>query len=601
MIRYITFAVFSLIACVLVYEGGQRGAQAYERMLIDRIHQGLAAIDIDWIRIESDGLRVELHGRAPSVDGQALALRTARATAPFAHVVDYSSATLTPLTKRDPVHLELHRDQTGIIVTGRVHGERMQRQIQDGLSRIVPDLPVHDLSGDDASEPSTGWGPELDLAFLAISSLADTYLTVVPGRVRIEGVVPDVAARESFGAELVALAGPDIELSLDLRTPPRAITPFEFIVVKGFSGLRIETCAARSIAERNRIMQALTRAGVTEHGRSCAYGLGGPDGDWLGAIEAGLLGLRQLPTGRLSIAYEDVRIDPLQPVETSVINQMHTEVVAALPADFELLDRTVPPAETVAAPKDGYWLSIRDQDTLLVIEGRAAGQAEADALRLYARARFPATSVITRIQMIDTAVPADWHIATLAAVDALHLIADGTADLSPGRLIVSGVSPAPETAGRLHRDLEAALPTFDVSTSLTVDVPNAIQRLPLSDTACVGQMNRIIAEKPIEFSTGKATIETSSVELLELLAGVYSQCGSVEIAIAGHTDSKGTEEYNQRLSESRAEAVMDALIERGIPHSRLTALGLGEAEPLVSNETEDGRAKNRRIEFRLGG
>lgn len=601
MVRYITFVLFALTACGLIYEGGVRGAQAYERLLIDRIQQGLAAIDIEWVQVKSNGLRIEVHGHAPSIEAQALAVETARATAPLAHIVDYSSATLTPPPVRDPVRLELHRDQTGIIITGRVSGEAMRRDIRDGLDQIVPDLPVHDLSGDDAAEPGSNWGPELDLAFLAVSALTDAYLTVSPGHVRIEGVVPDAAARDSFGLELVSLAGPDITLSLDLRTPPRAIAPFEFVVLKTYGGLRIESCAARTIAERTKITQLLIRAGAAEHGRSCSYGLGGPDGNWVGAIEAGLAGLALLETGRLKIAYSDVVIDPLQPVEPETLRDLRAAVTSALPAGFSLEERVVIYGDATAAPKDGLWLSLAEQDETFLIEGRVADSAEIDALRLYARARFPSTEVITQIQVVDTAAPEDWHVATLAAIDGLHLIEHGRAEMSPGRMTLSGTTVGPETAGRLHRDLNAALPGFEISTEFTVDVPKAVSLLPFDDQACIGRMNQLITDEPVVFAIGEATIEDASDATLDRLADVYARCGSIDIAIAGHTDSQGAEDYNRRLSQKRADAVMDALIERGIPFLRMSSVGLGESEPLASNETEDGRARNRRIEFRLGG
>ena len=72
---------------------------------------------------------------------------------------------------------------------------------------------------------------------------------------------------------------------------------------------------------------------------------------------------------------------------------------------------------------------------------------------------------------------------------------------------------------------------------------------------------------------------------------------SVEVEIAGHTDSKGGDDYNMNLSQGRAEAVVNYLIENGIEGLRLVAKGYGETVPLQSNETDKGRAFNRRVEF----
>jgi outer membrane protein OmpA-like peptidoglycan-associated protein len=71
----------------------------------------------------------------------------------------------------------------------------------------------------------------------------------------------------------------------------------------------------------------------------------------------------------------------------------------------------------------------------------------------------------------------------------------------------------------------------------------------------------------------------------------------VEIEIAGHTDSRGSEDYNRRLSQGRTQAVVDYLISQGIAPHRLRAVGYGESRPIDTNDTEEGRAKNRRVEF----
>jgi OmpA-OmpF porin, OOP family len=71
----------------------------------------------------------------------------------------------------------------------------------------------------------------------------------------------------------------------------------------------------------------------------------------------------------------------------------------------------------------------------------------------------------------------------------------------------------------------------------------------------------------------------------------------VVVEVAGHTDSIGTEEYNQGLSERRAESVRAYLESKGISATRLTARGYGELQPIASNDTEEGRAQNRRSEM----
>ncbi|QOI97373.1 MAG: OmpA family protein [Flammeovirgaceae bacterium] len=101
----------------------------------------------------------------------------------------------------------------------------------------------------------------------------------------------------------------------------------------------------------------------------------------------------------------------------------------------------------------------------------------------------------------------------------------------------------------------------------------------------------------IYFDFDKTTLKKESYEELAKVIDFLKRNPTVEIEIAGHTDSKGSDEYNQRLSQGRTQAVVDYLVSQGISARRLVAMGYGESKPVDTNETEGGRAKNRRVEF----
>ena len=86
-------------------------------------------------------------------------------------------------------------------------------------------------------------------------------------------------------------------------------------------------------------------------------------------------------------------------------------------------------------------------------------------------------------------------------------------------------------------------------------------------------------------------------ELDDVASAVNASRGNEMLEIIGHTDSTGPEAYNQGLSERRAKSVQDYLVSKGIRASRLTAKGYGESMPVASNDTEAGRAENRRVEL----
>ncbi len=101
----------------------------------------------------------------------------------------------------------------------------------------------------------------------------------------------------------------------------------------------------------------------------------------------------------------------------------------------------------------------------------------------------------------------------------------------------------------------------------------------------------------IEFETGKAKIKKSSYKMLDQIAKIFIENPTYKVEIQGHTDNVGKPAANLRLSDERANAVRDYLIDKGVPAKQLTAKGYGDTMPIASNKTKAGRAKNRRVEF----
>ena len=103
----------------------------------------------------------------------------------------------------------------------------------------------------------------------------------------------------------------------------------------------------------------------------------------------------------------------------------------------------------------------------------------------------------------------------------------------------------------------------------------------------------------VTFDVGSATLQPAFRATLDKVAQSMIDYPQSLIDVYGHTDSTGSDAFNQRLSEQRATTVMNYLISRGVPASRLRSQGFGETMPVASNDTVDGRAKNRRVEIKI--
>jgi outer membrane protein OmpA-like peptidoglycan-associated protein len=111
----------------------------------------------------------------------------------------------------------------------------------------------------------------------------------------------------------------------------------------------------------------------------------------------------------------------------------------------------------------------------------------------------------------------------------------------------------------------------------------------------------IVNMSDVLFDTGSFTLKPGAREKLAKVSGILLAHPGLNMQIEGHTDSVGGDAYNVRLSEQRAESVREFLGEQGVTLSSITAQGFGKAEPVASNDTPEGRQRNRRVEIVVNG
>ncbi|OOR83001.1 OmpA family protein [Moraxella canis] len=148
-----------------------------------------------------------------------------------------------------------------------------------------------------------------------------------------------------------------------------------------------------------------------------------------------------------------------------------------------------------------------------------------------------------------------------------------------------------------------AEPELDVNTAVATSIESARNAITqLGDTVEANELDALVNAlntQIINFATDSTQIPMENQEILDLAAEKFKAIPDAALRIIGHTDTQGTHEYNQGLSESRAAAVKDYLVSKGVSADRLTVQGASFDYPVASNATEQGRFQNRRIEFAL--
>jgi outer membrane protein OmpA-like peptidoglycan-associated protein len=112
-----------------------------------------------------------------------------------------------------------------------------------------------------------------------------------------------------------------------------------------------------------------------------------------------------------------------------------------------------------------------------------------------------------------------------------------------------------------------------------------------------GEGLKVTFDAGILFETNSSTLSTQSQDALNKFSQSLQNNPETDVAISGHTDNTGSDKINDPLSEKRAESVFNFMVSRGVPRSRMTTVGNGSKQPVASNKTEEGRAKNRRVEI----
>ncbi|MBW2361087.1 MAG: OmpA family protein [Deltaproteobacteria bacterium] len=120
---------------------------------------------------------------------------------------------------------------------------------------------------------------------------------------------------------------------------------------------------------------------------------------------------------------------------------------------------------------------------------------------------------------------------------------------------------------------------------------------PGTEPVAAGPCDGVVRLRGIEFAFDRAEIVSSSKPVLDAAAHQLQQCPNIRVNISGHTDSSGSESYNNGLSYRRAESTKSYFVSQGVDVSRLEAEGHGESQPVAENDTRDGRARNRRVEL----
>jgi OOP family OmpA-OmpF porin len=571
---------------------------------------GLSILNHGELSIVDSG--IDLTGEAPRSDDldRIEALKAAAAEGfDWSSDLDVERPTVSPYT------FAVEKTGEGWTVEGFAPDEATRGQLlaklqaAAGDAEIMADIKLADgVPGDD-------WSERTIAAIDALSKLEGGALSISDLDIHLDG---DVANQDDLKAIQVlaskAPGGADWQSDLVVLRP--TIRPYVIEVDKGNDGVWSLAGVVPDEAARDQLIEAVRQ---TAEGQDVDVKLqladGMPGTDWRVFVQDRLSALNSVESGTLRFKDYDVRLegtvatlDDAEDANTEVAGidpKIETELDALDPTIDAFLDLRLSPDDGVTV--NGALPSGLSKTEAVELLGLTAGHDG----ELSENGRGDASAWRQDLRTIGSYLP-EFETVELSLKDGRAAIDGETHAKSDAEQVIDKLTDALDQRWRPEVVIEATDRIYadgarrDNPLSGTQEEYRRGFWLPVTTVeagldVCRTRTSMILATNKITFLVGEARLDARARRIINDLSSVAIGCldGSddLRLEIGGHTDSQGADDMNLRLSEARANAVLDSLIARGVSADVLTANGYGETKPIADNATLEGRSANRRITF----
>lgn len=558
-----------------------------------------------WATVRADGFQVIIGGLAENEATRFRTLQLISGNINQGRVYDRTNVSQPDGLQPPKFSLEILRNVERVSLIGLVPASTGREYILEQVRNLHTDTEVTDMLEQVDYPAPEGWKDAVDFGLSRLKQVPRSKISVAPKRVKVTAVSDTPEEQQSLQKSLAKNKPEMLKLILDVSAPRPVITPFLFrLKVIDGQGV-LEACSADTNLASAKITRALYRVKITGN-IPCQVGLGVPTTEWNTAVILSIEAMKNISSGTITLSDSDISLIASENVSQDAFDNAVGKLENALPKLFSL--------QAILTPKpliDGQtgeiilpdFTATKSPEGLVQMRGRLPDLLRKNAVSAYAASLFGKDNIHNQTRVVEN-LPDGWTVRSMAGLEAMSHMRNGSVVVLPDEVIIKGRSAKDDISSIISRIFATRVGT---NANYTVDVKfdeNLIPIAPteplgISDQDCVKQITAVLGATKINFAPSSASIEDASLGVIDSIAEILVECPSAQFEISGHTDSQGSEGTNTTLSQGRADAVLSALLDRRVLTTKMVSKGYGEAHPIADNSTEEGRAQNRRIEFKL--
>ena len=589
------YFLFVLAACISVL-AASIFSKFIEVSSKNYLKSALHEAGYSWVKINADGLLLFLHGDAPSDFERIEAVKFGRSMVTGQRLIDNISHLESSNNKTGEINLKILKSIGKVFFIGSFPKGFDSFDFEEMLKTKSPKSEEYHIIVDQTDMASTlNWELITSYALSLVDVIKLGKIETDGKQLFVEGIASDNRNHGKLKEYIKSRAPPSLPVEMSFYQPRELISPFTFQIEIKNGLLQYSDCVVADEESKNRIARIAEKLSATAV-QECLVGLGEPSPQWAEALEKAFSISPQLVNAK--VVFDNLNISVI--LDHSFPEKEYTEILNSI-------SNTFPPEFVLSFIKlsnDGgsdlssnRVVATLSPEGLLKIVGPIGEELDKELVVNFAKVRFGSENASISLYKVGS-LPDDWGFRIIAGLEGLRELKNGILNVTPNLIEIRGKTYKKFSSAKITKVIGDKI-GYDQRLSLSVDYIDMPKPVDDSLTAsqCVNKIEETLRVRKIKFEPGSDRVDLAGHETLDDIAKILLNCGDIRLEIGGHTDSQGREQMNLNLSQSRANSVLFELQRRRVLTKNIIAKGYGESQPIASNDTEQGREINRRIEF----